>query len=80
MALLQLKLKCNTQEVCGKYVETTKDTDQVLWNSLELLDNYVRDQIGECDSLYRVLMQIEQQKMAKLEAFRKLEKINAKLM
>ena len=61
-------------EVCGKYVETTKDTDTVLWNALELLDNFVRDQIGEGESLMRVLGHIDLQKQTRAEAFRKLEK------
>jgi hypothetical protein len=50
-----MKAKCNTVDVCGRYVETTRDTDLLKWNALELLDNFVRDQLSECDSLLRIL-------------------------
>ena len=57
----------------------TQETDLSQWNSLELLDNFVREQSAECDSMQRILSHIEIQKQNRGESFNKLEKQNSKL-
>lgn len=46
---------------CLKYLEISAGLgeEHPQWRALELLDNYVRDQMAECDSLMRILNHLE---------------------
>ena len=47
------------EKVCMNFIKITNESDQLYWQSLELMDNFVRDQMAEIDSITRVLNHIE---------------------
>jgi hypothetical protein len=66
--------------VCLRFLGITNECDQQYWQGLELMDNFVRDQMAECDSISRVIRHIEIQKNIRADAYRKLERKNQELM
>ena len=57
--IAEIRIKSD-QFACLKYLELHSQ-ESPTWQALELLDNFVRDQMAECDSLVRVLNQVQQQ-------------------
>jgi len=56
------------------------DREHPQWMALELLDHFVRDQMGECDSIIRVLAHLEQQRQLRRDSLKRYELTSVKLM